>query len=62
MVERHIHSTEHLRIQAILSNVSVSEDRLVSLQSRLEELFQGIDSLDKLITPEEEPATNFVGS
>ena len=62
MVERKIHNTENLRIQSKISNVEICEDRLISLQSRLEELFQGIDNLNKLMTSEDEPATKFVRS
>ena len=62
MVERKIHNTENLRIQAKISNVEICEDRLISLQGRLEELFQGIDNLNKLITSDDEPATKFVRS
>lgn len=62
MVERKIHNVENLRIQAKISNVEICEDRLISLQGRLEELFQGIDNLNKLITSDDEPATRFVRS
>lgn len=62
MVERKIHNVENLRIQAKISNVEICEDRLISLQGRLEELFQGIDNLNKLITSDDEPATKFVRS
>ena len=62
MVERKIHNVENLRIQAKISNVEICEDRLISLQGRLEELFQGIDNLNKLMTSEDEPATKFVRS
>ncbi len=62
MVERKIHNVENLRIQAKISNVEICEGRLISLQGRLEELFQGIDNLNKLITSDDEPATRFVRS
>ena len=62
MVERKIHNVDNLRIQAKISNVEICEDRLISLQGRLEELFQGIDNLNKLITSDDEPATKFVRS
>ena len=59
-MRRQGYNAENLRIQVELSKIKICDERLVRLQPRLEELLNGVDHLDELITSHDEPAIKFV--